>query len=72
MYGLGKKRSKLGAYIDKKGITQTELVKASGVTKNVVTRACSGEEIRNISKQKIVDGLNKLTDENKRVSDFWT
>jgi len=71
MYGLGKKRSKLGAYIDKKGITQTELVKASGVTKNAVTRACSGEEIRDISKINIVNGLNKLTGEKKKISDFW-
>lgn len=71
MYGLGKKRSEFGKYIDKKGITQTELLNVSKVTKNVITRACSGEEVREISKQMLIDALNKLTGENKKISDFW-
>lgn len=71
MFGLGKKRSKLGKYIDSKGIHQSDLVKASGVSKNAVTRACSGDEVRDISKKLLVSGVNQLTGEKKKVSDFW-
>lgn len=71
MYGLGKKRSEFGRYIDRLDITQGELIKLSGVSKNVITRACNGEDIRDISKSLLVKATNKLTGENKKVSDFW-
>ncbi|KMY41476.1 helix-turn-helix transcriptional regulator [Peribacillus loiseleuriae] len=40
-FGKGKPRSKVGKLIDKHGYTQENLVKASGVSRNTVSKVCS-------------------------------
>lgn len=72
MYGnVGKKRSKFGEYLDKNGITQSELLKYCKVNKDTITKVCRENEVSNVTKRKLLEGLNKLTRENKKVSDFW-
>lgn len=73
MFGLGKPRSRFGKYVDKNGISHGELVKKSGVSKDTVTKACSDDdvELREISKKALVAGINKITGDQKSVSDFW-
>lgn len=43
-FGLGKKRSKFGRFIDKKGISQMEIEKASGLSRGTVSRVCNDED----------------------------
>lgn len=40
-FGTGKKRSKIGKFIDKHGYTQEDLREASGVSRNTISRACN-------------------------------
>lgn len=72
-YGLGKKRSKLGRFIDRRGITQEELRKAAGIDKETASRICSGDSVavRSITKNRIVGTLRRLTGEDVNVADLW-
>ncbi|MGD6879290.1 helix-turn-helix domain-containing protein [Bacillus infantis] len=40
-FGSGKKRSKLGKWIDRQGYTQEELKAAAGVSRNTISKACN-------------------------------
>ncbi|URN94544.1 MAG: hypothetical protein NAG76_22455 [Candidatus Pristimantibacillus lignocellulolyticus] len=73
MSGLGKSRSKFGSYVDQKGIQHQELLRMKRVSTNVITKACntSGTSLGDISKRILVEIVNELTGENKKVSDFW-
>lgn len=73
MSGLGKSRSKFGEYVDLKGIQHQELLKMKRVSTNVITKACNtgGTSLGDISKKILIDMINELTGENKKVSDFW-
>lgn len=46
MFGLGKKRSKLGKWLDKRGISQTWLAAKSGVNRNTINALTSGDSDR--------------------------
>ena len=43
-FGLGKSRSKFGKFIDKRGITQIEIEKASGLSRGTVSRICNDDD----------------------------
>lgn len=43
-WGLNKKRSKLGRFLDKEGYSQEDLVKVSKVSRNTVSRICSNPD----------------------------
>jgi len=72
MWGLGKNRTKLGRYLDKKGRTQNELAKAAGVNKETISRACSDPKYSPTVKtlSKIMKALRKL-DPNVKAEDFF-
>jgi DNA-binding XRE family transcriptional regulator len=44
MFGLGKKRSKFGKWLDQKGISQMELAKKAKVGRNTISTICSEKE----------------------------
>jgi putative transcriptional regulator len=71
-FGLGKKRSKFGKYLDKHSITQQEIARESGVSKSTISRLCEPEEHEPSLKsaRKIIKALKK---HNSRVdyNDFW-
>ncbi|MGG3622832.1 helix-turn-helix transcriptional regulator [Bacillus gobiensis] len=46
MNGLGKPRTKFGEWLDKKGLTQTELGDSSGLGRTTISNLCSDEEYR--------------------------
>ena len=47
MFGLGKKRSRFGKYLDQHSITQQEMAKESGVSKSTISRLCDpGEKLK--------------------------
>lgn len=71
MMGLGKRRSKLGEWIDRRGIKQELLVKA-GVSKGTVTSACNDPDYvpSGTSMQKILKALREV-DPSVGASQFW-
>jgi putative transcriptional regulator len=73
MFGLGKNRSKLGKYIDKNGITQTELSKKSGVSRATIVRLCSGDAFMPNMKTaaRVIKALRELVDPNVSTDKFW-
>lgn len=73
MFGLGKKRSKLGKWLDKRGISQTWLAKKSGVNRNTVNELTSGDTDRaptTRTVQKIMKAIREI-DPNAKADDFF-
>jgi putative transcriptional regulator len=70
-FGLGKERSKLGQFIDQRGISQKELEK-SGVSPATISRLCSNDEHQPTmsTAKKIIHFLKKL-DPNINYNDFF-
>ena len=44
MFGLGKKRSKFGKWLDKQGLTQREVEKAARINKNTMSLLCNDRD----------------------------
>lgn len=72
MFGLGKKRSKLGKWLDQKGVKQEWLAKKSEVGRNTISNACGDPEyIPNGSTiKKIMKALREI-DNSVRADQFW-
>jgi transcriptional regulator with XRE-family HTH domain len=72
VWGTGKRRSKLGKWIDKKGYTQKDLGKVANLDKATVSRACSDPEYIPSGKtiQKIMKAVRKL-DPKAKPTDFF-
>jgi putative transcriptional regulator len=72
MFGLGKKRSNFGKYLDRHSITQQEMAKESGVSKSTISRLCDPDESEptlGVAK-KIIKALKKH-DRSVNYDDFW-
>ncbi|MDQ0200387.1 helix-turn-helix domain-containing protein [Neobacillus ginsengisoli] len=72
-FGFGKKRSKLGKWLDNRGISQTWLAQRAGVNRNTINVLAAGNTdraptTRTISK--IVKALKEV-DPNVRADDFF-
>lgn len=73
MFGLGKRRSKFGKFLDRNGIIQEELSKASGVNRNSISRIA-----QNDSKAPSLKSATKLVKALKKegydvdYDDFWS
>ncbi|MFP7226033.1 helix-turn-helix transcriptional regulator [Priestia filamentosa] len=72
MWGIGKSKSKLGRWMDKKGLAQKDLAKEAKVSKNTVTKACTDKEYipRQDVMKKLLEAIRKV-DPNAKMSDFW-
>jgi transcriptional regulator with XRE-family HTH domain len=72
MWGIGKSRSKLGRWLDKKGLEQQELARAAKVSKNTVSKACNEKDYipRHDVIKKLLLAIRKI-DPNVKMSDFW-
>lgn len=72
-FGLGKRRTKLGQWLDQRGVPQQELVKRCRVSKTTVGRLCSDEDYSPTLKtaKKIIHALRQF-DKNVNYDDFWT
>lgn len=73
MFGLGKKRSKFGAYLDRRGIEQERIREVSGVSRDTLTRVCSYPDYypSGSTMRKLIGAVRRLTGENVRQDDFW-
>lgn len=72
MFGLGKRRTKLGKWMDQRGITQEWLKKESGLNKNTISDLTN--DLQRLPSQrtmkKILQALRKV-DPNIKADDFW-
>jgi len=72
MWGIGKQRSKLGKWMDKKGLNQQDLAEAAKVSKNTISKACNEKDY--IPRQDVMKKLLKAIreiDKGVKMSDFW-
>ena len=72
MWGLGKRRSKLGKFIDKHGYTVQELSKASKVNRNTVGKLCSDPDYLPTTStiKKIMNAIRQI-DPSAKTNDFF-
>ncbi|UQD50974.1 transcriptional regulator [Bacillus methanolicus] len=72
MSGIGKKRSKLGKFLDKHGYTQEELKEFSRVSRNTVSKACNDPDYipSPIVMKKLLKAIRKIKPTAK-INDFW-
>jgi len=72
MFGLGKKRTDLGRWLDRNGYSQEDLVEESGVSRNTISKACSDTDYEPSNKvmKKILKAVRKV-DPDLSVEDFW-
>lgn len=73
MFGLGKKRSKLGSWLDSKGISQQWLSKTSNVSRSTISDLCNGngDHSPNQSTMKKVLKAIRKVDPTAKVDDFF-
>lgn len=45
-FGLGKKRTKFGKFIDRKEITQIELERLTGLSRGTISKLCNDDDYR--------------------------
>jgi putative transcriptional regulator len=72
MFGLGKKRSPFGKFLDKYSIVQQEIADESGVSKSTISRLCrpnENEPTLHVAK-KIVKALRRAG-YSVDYDDFW-
>lgn len=67
-----KPRSRLGKWLDRKGLNQEWLSKETGISSNSISDLCSGgvESPRSVTRSKIIKALRRV-DPNVSASDFW-
>jgi predicted transcriptional regulator len=71
MMGLGKKRSKVGKWLDQRGITQEWLMKQAKLGRSTVSDLCSGKRTPTLPTiKKIMTALKKV-DPNVKAEDFF-
>ncbi|APH07209.1 helix-turn-helix domain-containing protein [Bacillus weihaiensis] len=72
MWGIGKKRSKIGKFIDKHGYSQEDLCKVAKIGRNTASRICSDPQYSpSLSTiQKVMKAIRKI-DPNAKADDFF-
>lgn len=72
MFGFGKKRTKLGKWIDSNRFTQEELSRSSKVSRNTISKACSDRDYTPSTgvMKKILNAIRKV-DPGVKANDFW-
>lgn len=73
MFGLGKKRSKYGSFLDEHGINQERVREVTKLNKDTLTRVCNTDQYPSgTTMRKLVDAARKLTGKDVKADDFWT
>lgn len=72
MWGIGKPRSRLGKWLDKRSIDQKELQKAAKVSGNTISKACNEKDYIPSSgvMKKILKAIRQI-DPDAKMNDFW-
>ncbi|MCU5019943.1 transcriptional regulator [Bacillus paranthracis] len=72
MYGLGKKRTKFGRFLDRNGIAQIELERTSKLSTGTISKLCNDKRYKPkfSTITQIIKGVRKLG-KNINENDFW-
>ena len=72
MWGIGKTRTRLGKWLDRKGLEQKDLEKASKVSHKTISKACNEKDYIPSSgvMKKILKAIREH-DPNAKMNDFW-
>ncbi|OLR25989.1 helix-turn-helix domain-containing protein [Bacillus cereus] len=72
MWGIGKRRSKLGRWLDSRGLTQTDLERTTKLSKNTISKACNDSNYipSELVIKKILKAIRKI-DSKAKMSNFW-
>lgn len=70
-WGLGKKRSKLGSWMDQNGISQVWLRKETGLSQETVRRLVNEDRGHHSTTMKKVLAALRKKDPNLKQEDFW-
>jgi DNA-binding XRE family transcriptional regulator len=73
MFGLGKRRSKFGKWIDRRGLKQEWIAEKSGVSRSTISQLANDDEREPTLKnaRKIIKALREI-DPNVKQDDFWS
>ena len=71
VFGLGKYRSSFGKWMDREGISQTELAKKAKVSNDTISRCCKGELPTRIATRVKIDKAIKSMGYDKNFTDFF-
>ncbi|MCK1985194.1 MULTISPECIES: helix-turn-helix transcriptional regulator [Peribacillus] len=73
MFGLfgGKSRSKLGKWLDDRGISQEWLVKKSKVSRNTISELCADKREPTVQTIKKIMAAIRTVDKDARSEDFF-
>lgn len=71
MTGLGKPRSKLGKWLDKRGLKQNWLMTETGLNKNTISKICLDDSPPKVETMRVVLNVLRKIDHNLQVNDFW-
>lgn len=72
MFGIGKKRTSLGRWLDQHRWTQEELSQKAKINRDTVSKACNDKNYipgPSVMK-KILNAIRKV-DSNAKMNDFW-
>lgn len=71
--GLGKRRSRYGAFLDKHRIKQEDIVKITGLNRDTVSGICADTDytLRKSTVVLLLMAAKELTGENVNKRDFW-
>lgn len=72
MFGLNKPRTHFGKWIDKKGLSQLDIVQMTGVSRNTISSICNDPDYDpyNETKIKIISALRRKGYD-VYAEDFW-
>jgi transcriptional regulator with XRE-family HTH domain len=72
MFGLGKKRSKFGKWLDKKGVSQQSVARKSGVSRSTISNlAKDPDHTANTRTLKKIMKALKEVDPSVKSNNFW-
>lgn len=74
MFGLGKKRSAYGEFIDAHGVKQEDISKVTGLNRDTVSDICADPTYkpRKSTINLLVMAARQLTGKNVNQRDFWS
>lgn len=70
--GIGKPRSRLGTWLDERGIRQEWLVTKSGISKTTISNLCNDDEyVPSGSTMKKIIAVLRTIDPSIKANEFW-
>ncbi|WP_332633614.1 helix-turn-helix domain-containing protein [Halalkalibacter flavus] len=73
-FGLGRRGSKFGRFLDKHGIKQKDLAQHSGISKSTISRLVQGDSFHPSMKngKRIIKTLRDVFKKDVDYDDFWS